>query len=118
MASRHEQAVVFSATKTHIGATLWQMDVRNSSSVWRKYTHAINFFRVSTGRAIAAPAAPQVALHIQCEAVDRPVVFGFSKQALIGEFHATLVLGLNVVSPQFSIRLRAALHHIKHRLVR
>ena len=114
MASRHKQTVVFSATKTHIGATLWQMDMRDGSAVRRENTHTINFFWVSTGRAIAAPAAPQVTLHIHRETVDRTVVFGLGKQSFVSEFHATNVLRLHVVSPQFSVRLRAALHHVEH----
>ena len=90
------------------------MDMCDGCSVWRKYAHTVNFFWVSIGRAIAAPAAPQVALHIHCEAVNRPVVFGFCKQTLVGEFYAALVLRLHIVCPEFSVRLRAALHHVEH----
>ena len=90
------------------------MDMRNGSAVWRENTHTVNFFWVSTGRAIAAPTAPQVALHIHCESVNRPVVFGFCKQALVGEFYAALVLRLHIVCPEFSVRLCAALHHVQH----
>lgn len=58
VAGCHEESVIFSATKTHIGTTLWQMDVAYRSTVLRKHTNAVDFFRISPEGSIAAPAAP------------------------------------------------------------
>src|SRR4051812_14500747 len=84
MARRHEQAIALDAAKANIGAALRQGDKADRLAGRIENLHPVLL------RVAHAPAAPQVAVDIDAEAVGRAARLGGDKGPLVGESGATV----------------------------
>src|SRR5262245_1522890 len=79
MARSHEQPIALATTEAKIGAALWQRDKADRLAFGIEHLDA-----VEVGVA-HAPAAPQIAIHVDAEAVRRALRFGGDQDALVGK---------------------------------
>src|SRR5207302_5988470 len=97
VARRHEQAVALWPTETKIGRTLGQRDEADRLPGWIEHLHAVLL------RIAHAPAAPQIAVDVEAEAVRRAARLGGDEHALVRELGA--VVG-DVIDQDFARRRR------------
>src|SRR3954469_9594445 len=71
MAARHEEAVLLRPAKGQVGAALGKADEADRLSEGVEGHDASGALRFGGGRAVAAPAAPQIAVGIDLESVER-----------------------------------------------
>src|SRR5436190_860748 len=79
MACRHEQPVAIAAAEADVGAALGQLDVADRLAVGIEYAHAVKLGRAH------APAAPQIAVGVDAEAVGRAARAGVDQHLAVGE---------------------------------
>lgn len=77
MAARHEQPIPFASAEAQVRAAFWQRDVPDGLALGVEDTHAVEFFEVGLGVAVASPATPQVARFVALHAIDGGVVQAF-----------------------------------------
>src|SRR5947209_16863080 len=71
MAACHEQPVLLAPAEGEIGAAFGQADEADRLALRVEHHHAVEVFRLGRGRAVAAPATPEISLGIDAEAVER-----------------------------------------------
>src|SRR3954453_19821353 len=72
MATRHKEAVLLRPAKRQIGAALGKADEADRLAEGVEDPDADEVFGLGGGRAIAAPPAPQIAIGVALESVERP----------------------------------------------
>lgn len=77
MTARHEQPIPFASAEAQVRAAFWQRDVPDGLALGVEDSHAVEFFEVGLGVAVASPATPQVARFVALHAVDGGVVQAF-----------------------------------------
>src|SRR5262245_19791940 len=92
MARSHEQPIALAATEANIGAALRQRDKAD------RLAFGIEHFDAVEVGVAHAPTAPQIAVHVDAEAVRRALRFGSDQDALVGKPRAIVdhVVGLDV----------------------
>ncbi|KAG1448448.1 hypothetical protein G6F57_016843 [Rhizopus arrhizus] len=114
MAAGHEKAVAFGAAKAQVGAALRQPDVADGLAGGVEHHHPIQLFGFGVGRAIAAPAAPQVAVLVALDAVDGTGPLRGDDDPLARQ----CAVRPNVVGPDHAVGLVARLHPVQQLFVR
>ena len=114
MAARHVQPVVLGPAEGQVGAAFRQLDEADRLALRVEHRHAIEFFRLACRRAVAAPAAPQVAVAIDLEAVQRARAIGIDHLGLVGQ----AAVGTDVVAPDAAARRAAPFDHVELLFIR
>src|SRR5499427_8377292 len=108
MARGHEQPVAIAPAEADVGAAFRQIDVTDRLAGGIEYPHAVEFGRAH------APAAPQVAVDIDPEAVGRAARAGVDQHLAVADLGA---VGRHVVGQDGAMRLGARGHDIELLLV-
>lgn len=100
MAAGHVEAVLLHATENEVRATLRQADEADGLAGGVEDLHAIEIFRLCAGGTIAAPAAPNIAVHIDLDAVEAAIVVGRHQRCLVRQLDA---VGTDVIAPDDAV---------------
>src|ERR1041384_5226937 len=82
MAGGHEQPVALRPAEADVGAAFRQLDVTDRLTLSIEDAHAVELGRAH------APAAPEIAVDVDAEAVGRLLLGAFDQHAMIAELHA------------------------------
>src|ERR1700732_4770949 len=110
MRTRHEQAVLLEAAERQIGAAVGKANEADGLAFGIEDPDAVQFLGLRGWRAGAAPTAPNIAIRIDPDSVERSGAMGVDQLCLVGQRASVRP---DVIGPAQPVRLRTRFNDVE-----